>query len=181
VLAASVPVGSRFKGYQAFPSLLRAGHTGYFVYRGRDGRHARPLPGRALIARLAAHPVKRFADETAWTAHLAALGIDRLDAPPDPVRVATEAALWGAIRDQSLLTGTVIVSDGVGQFRVGTHALCWIHAERLVHRLVPATPAQRQVVETTRSLMWFYGGPPRCGRAATGSSDAEPAIWCWTG
>jgi hypothetical protein len=30
----------------------------------------------------------------------------------------------------------VIVSDDAGQFRVGAHALCWIHAERLVHKLV---------------------------------------------
>ena len=29
---------------------------------------------------------------------------------PDPVRVATEGALWGAICDQGLLAGTVIVS-----------------------------------------------------------------------
>jgi hypothetical protein len=31
----------------------------------------------------------------------------------------------------------VVVSDDAGQFRVGTHALCWVHAERLVHKLLP--------------------------------------------
>ena len=109
-----------------------------------------------LLARLAAHPAKRFADEATWTAHLTALGISQLDVTPDPVRVATEGALWGAIRDQGLLTNTVIVSDGAGQFRVGTHALCWVHAERLVHKLVPATPAQRRAIETTQSLIWWF-------------------------
>jgi len=49
----------------------------------------------------------------------------------------------------------VIVSDGAGQFRVGLHALCWVHAERLVHKLVPATPEQRQAVEVTRALIWW--------------------------
>jgi len=49
----------------------------------------------------------------------------------------------------------VIVSDGAGQFRVGLHALCWVHAERLVHKLVPATPEQRQAVEVTRVLIWW--------------------------
>jgi hypothetical protein len=29
----------------------------------------------------------------------------------------------------------VILSDDAGQFDVGNHALCWVHAERLVHRL----------------------------------------------
>jgi hypothetical protein len=31
------------------------------------------------------------------------------------------------------------ISDDAGQFRVGIHALRWVHAERLVHKLVPAT------------------------------------------
>ena len=29
------------------------------------------------------------------------------------------------------------------------------HAERLVHKLVPATPEQRQAVEVTRALIWW--------------------------
>ena len=45
--------------------------------------------------------------------------------------------------------------DGAGQFRVGLHALCWVHAERLVHKLVPATPEQRRAVEVTRTLIWW--------------------------
>ena len=47
------------------------------------------------------------------------------------------------------------MSDGAGQFRVGTHALCWVHAERLVHKLVPATPEPRRAVEVTRALVWW--------------------------
>jgi hypothetical protein len=34
-----------------------------------------------------------------------------------------------------LLPQTVIVSDEAGQFKVGSHALRWVHAERLVHKL----------------------------------------------
>jgi hypothetical protein len=67
----------------------------------------------------------------------------------------------------------VIVSDGAGQFRVGLHALCWVHAERLVHKLVPATPEQRQAVEVTRALIWWlyadlkaWAGDPCPRRAA---------------
>ena len=69
--------------------------------------------------------------------------------------IATEGALWGAIRHHDLLSGTVIVSDDAGQFRVGEHALCWVHAERLVHKLVPATSAERRAVEVTRALIWW--------------------------
>src|SRR5918994_5137537 len=144
------------KSREAFLSILRAGHGEYVV----DEEALAYMRSRALagpvVERLAAHPAKVFADEDAWKAHLAALGIDRLAVTPDPVRIATEGALWGAIRRRDLLAGTGIVSDDAGQFRVGEHALCWIHAERLVHELVPATAGQRRAVEVTRALIWWF-------------------------
>jgi hypothetical protein len=143
------------KSREAFLSTLRAGHGEYVVSEAAlDYMRGRALAG-PVVGRLAAHPAKVFADEAAWRAHLAALGLDRLAVAPDPVRIATEGALWGAIHRQGLLAGTVIVSDDAGQFRVGEHALCWVHAERLVHALVPATDEQRRAVEVTRSLIWW--------------------------
>nr|WP_313904116.1 transposase [Rhizobium laguerreae] len=50
----------------------------------------------------------------------------------------------------------MIVSDDAGQFRVGTHALCWVHAERLLHKLMPAAPGQVKHVETRRELVWHF-------------------------
>ena len=143
------------KSREAFLSVLRAGHTDYVVNAAAlDFMRMHGLSGQ-VIAQLDAHPARLFADAAAWTAHLARLGIDTLAITPDPVQVATEAALWGAICHHGLLAGAVIVSDGAGQFRVGTHALCWVHAERLVHKLVPATPEQRRAVEVTRTLIWW--------------------------
>jgi len=143
------------KSREAFLSLLRAGHTDYVVNAAAlDYMRGHGLSGQ-VIALLDAHPAKLFADAPAWAAHLARLGIDTLAVTPGPVQVATQGALWGAVCHHGLLPGTVIVSDGAGQFRVGLHALCWVHAERLVHKLVPATPEQRQAVEVTRALIWW--------------------------
>jgi len=140
---------------EAFLSLLRAGRIDYVVNAAAlDYMRGYSLSGQ-VAALLDQHPVQRFADTSAWTAHLARLGIDTLVVTPDPVRVATEGALWGAVCHHDLLTGAVIVSDGAGQFRVGTHALCWVPAEHLVHKLVPATPAQCRAVEVTRALIWW--------------------------
>ena len=105
---------------------------------------------------LAAHPTRIFPDAAAWQAHLTALGFDARAVTPDPVQVATEGALWGAIRHHGLMPDTVVVSDGAGQFRVGTHALCWVHAERLVHTLIPTTAAQRKAIALTRTLIWWF-------------------------
>lgn len=144
------------KSRQTFLSLLRAGHEDYVIndeaLRYMRDRH---LAG-PVIESLRAHPVKSFPNEAAWRAHLSALGIDTLSVTSPPGRIATEAALWGAIRHHGLLSQTVIVSDDAGQFRLGDHALCWVHAERLVHQLVPATRAQAQAIETTRQLIWWF-------------------------
>jgi hypothetical protein len=144
------------KSRLAFLSLLRAGHTDYVVdAEALAYMRARHLAG-GVIDRLAAHEHSIFPDEAAWRAHLERLGLDRLEVAPDPVRIASEGALWGAIRHHGLLDGTVIVSDEAGQFRVGTHALCWVHAERLVHKLMPVTPAHRRAVEIVRHLIWWF-------------------------
>ncbi len=143
------------KSRKTFLSVLRAGHTDYVVNAAAlDYMRGHSLSGQ-VVAQLDAHPARQFADTSAWSAHLARLGIDHLAVTPDPVRVATEGALWGAVRHHGLLAETVIVSDGAGQFRVGTHALCWVHAERLVHKLVPATPERHRAVEVTRALIWW--------------------------
>jgi hypothetical protein len=48
----------------------------------------------------------------------------------------------------------VIVSDDAGQFNVLLHALCWIHAERLLAKLVGFNREQRQALERTRRAIW---------------------------
>jgi hypothetical protein len=55
-----------------------------------------------------------------------------------------------------LLQDTVIVSDDAGQFRVGAHALCWVHAERLVHKLVPANDKQRNAIAVAKRMIWWF-------------------------
>lgn len=94
---------------------------------------ARQLPG-PLVARLAEHPERHFPDKAAWSAHLEALAIPARARHPDPARIASEGALWGELVARGF-EPTVILSDDAGQFNLGRHALCWVHAERLVHKL----------------------------------------------
>jgi hypothetical protein len=114
----------------------------------------RHLSGDA-IARLKASRRRHFADATAWMGHLEALGITGLKTQPDPVKIATEGALWGAITDYGLIDGSVILSDDAGQFNVGAHALCWVHAERLVHKLDCFCDRQAHAKERIRALIWW--------------------------
>ena len=127
----------------------------------------------ALIDKLADHPAQRFASHQDWTSHLDALGFADLRITPDPVRVASEGALWGAVREQGLLGEAIVVSDGAGQFRVGEHALCWVHAERLVHKLIPANDKQRNAVEVARRMIWWFYGALKEYKLAPSPEKAE--------
>jgi hypothetical protein len=142
-----------------FLDLLRAGHTDYVINDAAlDYMRDHALAG-PVIQQLAAHQQRRFADEKAWLGHLEQLGLTGLPVTPDPVRIATEGALWGAVNAHGFLCEAVVVSDGAGQFNVGKHALCWIHAERLVHKLETFTNQQRAAQQHVRGLIWwFYAG-----------------------
>ncbi len=67
--------------------------------------------------------------------------------------IATEGALWGSIQAHGFLRDAVVLSDDAGQFDVGAHALCWVHAERLVHKLDAFTDQQRAAQQHIRGLM----------------------------
>jgi hypothetical protein len=120
-----------------------------------DYMKGRDLP-QTVIDKFAAHEARIFASSSGWERHLQGLISSEAKVLPDPVSIASEAALWGAIHHQGLLQDTVIVSDDAGQFRVGVHALCWVHAERLVHKLVPANDKQRNAVEVAKRMIWWF-------------------------
>ena len=139
-----------------FLGLLRAGHTDYVINDAAlDYMREHGLAG-SLVGKLVAHEQWRFADEQAWIDHLDTLGLTGFEVTPDPVRVATEGVLWGAVSAHGFLCDAVVVSDDAGQFNVGTHALCWIHAERLVHKLEPLTDQQRCAQQHVRGLIWWF-------------------------
>lgn len=143
------------KSRRNFLSLLRAGHEDYVLSDvAFDYMRERNLSGK-VIALLAGHPARRFADEAAWNAHLEHLGIIALKVNPNPSTIATEGALWGAVVAHGFLNGMVIVSDDAGQFNVGLHALCWIHAERLIYKLDTFTEAARRAKERIRARLWW--------------------------
>ncbi|MGH7075883.1 MAG: IS66 family transposase [Stellaceae bacterium] len=139
-----------------FLELLRAGHDDYVI----NADAIAYLRGRALagpvIHLLATHADGYFADRAAWQAHLDRFGIPTLQVTPDPVRIATEGALWGSIKAHGLLRDTVILSDDAGQFDVGRHALCWVHAERLVHKLDTFTDQHHAAQQRMRHLIWWF-------------------------
>src|SRR5687767_11210634 len=134
-----------------FLDLLRAGHPDYVInatalaYLVEHG-----VPESIVAALLAAGP-RSFADDAAWQVHLDSFGLG-----VGQRRRVTEAAMIGSIVARGRLSDTVIVSDDAGQFDVFQHALCWIHAERHLRRIVCVTDEQHRQVALQRQLVWWF-------------------------
>ncbi len=148
-----------------FLELLRAGHSDYVINEAALAyMRSRSLAG-PVIHQLATQPERQFADHAAWHSHLQRLGIAALAVTPDPVQIASEGAVWGSAQAHGFLRETVIVSDDAGQFVVGRHALCWVHAERLVHKLDTFTALHRAAQDRVRALIWWFYADLKAYRA----------------
>jgi hypothetical protein len=139
-----------------FLEVLRAGFTDYVINAEALAYMRRRALAGPVIAGLAEHPERHFPDEAAWLRHLERLGITALGVAPDPVRIATEGAVWGSVKAHGLLPDTVILSDDAGQFALDRHALCWVHAERLVHKLDTFTDRRHAAQQLVRALIWWF-------------------------
>ncbi|NKK55489.1 transposase [Rhizobium leguminosarum bv. viciae] len=144
-----------------FLSLLRGSYQDYVLndaaFDYLEERHG----GSPLIDGLRNVELQRFCNQVPFMTHLAGKGVDIFD--KQAVGLAAEAGLWGAIRHHGLVGDMVIVSDDAGQFRVGNHALCWVHGERLLQKLMPATAKEERWVAVVRDLVWrFYKALKAC-------------------
>jgi len=60
----------------------------------------------------------------------------------------------GGLLDQGIPSYFSIISDDAGQFNVFDHALCWIHAERVINRLIPLNDEYIKAVDGIREQFW---------------------------
>jgi hypothetical protein len=138
-----------------FLKLLRAGHSDFAI--NMDAicyMQSNKLPQKALKA-IIENLGMVFANESQWNDFLAENGIvkDR------HVQIATEGVLIGSIIEHGISKHLVIVSDDAGQFNVLLHALCWIHANRAIDKIIPFTDQAEKDLDTVKDQVWqLYEG-----------------------
>lgn len=139
------------KSRRNFLVLLRAGHSDYVLNDvARDYMAQQKLP-KAQLQRLTGE--RTFAERVHWEGYLQRRGITSAR----HIQIATEGVLLGSALSHELPADLVILSDDAGQFNILQHALCWVHAERTLAKLLPMSEAQREAVETVRERLWeFY-------------------------
>lgn len=136
-----------------FLRILRAGHNDYVVDENALTYMTAQQLSKTALSTLKALGEITVKDDAAWQEALTRWGITQ----PLQVRIVTEGALMGSVLRHGIHPELVIVSDDAGQFNVLLHALCWIHAERTLAKLVGFNEDQRQALEAKRTEVWeFY-------------------------
>jgi len=136
-----------------FLELLRAGKKDYYLsesalrYMKKQSLPEKPLQ---QLNRLKGNS---FDDKAQWLTLLDHLSMTN----PRHRRFATEGALLGSVLRNGLIEDLTIVSDDAGQFAILQHALCWVHTERLIHKILPLNETHRLEIARIRDQIWrFY-------------------------
>lgn len=110
----------------------------------------------------------QFSQKADWNRWLDQRGITG----PIHRKVLTEGTLIGGLLSQGIPENMGIVSDDAGQFNIFDHALCWIHAERGINRLIPLTDAQKKAVDWARKQIWEIYAELKCYKLNPESDQA---------
>ncbi len=136
-----------------FLELLRAGQMDYVINKDALEYMNNQRLAKSILHLLEDHYKKQFADLSEWEAHLQELEIVN----HRHIKIATEGALIGSLLHHGLPKSLVIVSDDAGQFNILNHALCWIHAESTLNKLIAPNEEKRKTLEDIRKQIWdFY-------------------------
>jgi hypothetical protein len=142
------------KSRQNFLEVLRGPHSDYVINDEAVAYWQRQKLAQTVIDRLRSG-VSWLPNKAAWQAYL----VLREVTDERHVRIATEGALLGSLLAHGVSPEMVVLSDGAGQFDVFVHALCWLHVERPLERLVPHNDKHRQAIEQIRQRIWdLYAG-----------------------
>ena len=136
-----------------FLELLLAGHADYMI--NSDALAYMDLQGlpKAQLSILSPLSPVIFEDAEKWLKFLESLNFSQ----DRHIRIATEGVLIGSLINHGFNTEMVIVSDDAGQFNILNHALCWVHAERLINKLIGFSDDQKKAIESSQSKIWdFY-------------------------
>ena len=141
---------TRYKNRVNFLTLLQAGHSDYLLNDDAFGYMAENKFPKSKLAQIASHDLIRFNTTEQWDSFLKELGI----VSDLHIRIATEGALLASVLEHGINPDLAIISDDAGQFNVFLHALCWIHAERTLNKIVGINDKQRKAIEDIRTQFW---------------------------
>jgi hypothetical protein len=152
-----------------FLRLLRTGHTDYVINNDAVSYwESHKLP-RPAIEALAADAPRVIEDECQWDLYLE----EKVIKDDRHFQIATEGALFASIIDHGISRNLIIVSDDAGQFNVLLHALCWIHAERSINKIIPLSAQGKEDLEEVRGKLWTLYADLKAYKVKSHQDEAE--------
>lgn len=131
-----------------FLELLRSGRPGYVLNAGALEYMADYKLPQQFLRLLDTE--QKFFDKKSWEDFLDQKGIKSTRHR----KIATEGALMGELLASGFPKDMTIMSDDAGQFNIFNHALCWIHAERVILKLNPINDDRKKAVDWARDQIW---------------------------
>jgi len=143
-------VSTESKSRINFLDILRAGHTDYVLDSyALEYMREQKLPKKVLRV-IEALGDTVVPDDAAWAKKLQESGIVK----KRHVKIVTAGALLGSVVSHGINPNLVVMSDDAGQFNILLHALCWVHAERLLAKLIGVSDERRAALEAKRTEVW---------------------------
>ena len=72
------------------------------------------------------------------------------------MRIIAEGVIMSSLISSGFPRNILLLSDDAGQFNLFDHALCWVHAERNIRKIIPIGRKEKQEIKKVRSLIWKY-------------------------
>jgi hypothetical protein len=136
-----------------FLKILRSGYDDYVINPDAILYMAKQKLSQNVISKFSDLLNTSYENDQAFQDMLIRLGITG----QRHIQIATEGGLVGSIMEHGFKRDLVILSDDAGQFNVFLHALCWIHADRTIIKLVGFNEEQRKALDDIRNQIWeFY-------------------------
>jgi len=136
-----------------FLTLLRGDHTDYHINEQAIAYMEEAKLPKCIQKIMDANIGIQMPEGKSWLQFLKNNNIEK----KRHIKIITEGALMGSIIKHGIADNLAVISDAAGQFAILIHALCWIHAERLLAKLTPVTEEAIKDLEDIRSRIWdFY-------------------------
>ncbi len=147
---------SESKSRKNFLLALRGIHTSYILNQHAFDYLIKYNCKEELIGNLQRLRNFVFKDESQWKNFLKANELSPETIGKKMFKVLEEAALLGSIIENGINPNVVMLSDGAKQYNLFTHALCWIHAERVLQKLLPIDDNEARERDNICDELWVF-------------------------
>jgi len=139
----------RYKSRINFLEILRAGYEDYIFNESALDYMVKERLSKEWLDKLSCSK-KHWKNKKSWERYLKEIGLkdERYK------QMVTEGVLLGSIIGHGFLKTASILSDDAGQFNILSHALCWVHAERILRKLMPNNDLQRKEMNQVLNEFW---------------------------